>query len=287
MKCCQCSGEFFEQRLVRFTPTIKKELVEVVVPSNVCASCNASLPSSKQVNFFRTAAADKFRESHGLLTSKEIISMRETFGLSQKAFAEYLGVGEASIKRWETYFVQDVSQDNHIRLKCDLPYAELNYLKLLRQFSSHDSFSGLKSFSFDLFKQIILFFTKHTQSNFSCLAKLSFYVDFLNFKRMQRGITGIRYIPTKFGPAPDQCLLLLKILERQKSIKLDSDSVQNVVEPDLTIFDDLEIQSLNYVYDMFYKKNYCISTLSKNERAYIETNDFCYINYNLANDLLI
>ena len=46
--------------------------------------------------------------------------------MSQAAFANYLKVGEASIKRWETYFVQDVVQDDHIRLKCDEAYAEVN-----------------------------------------------------------------------------------------------------------------------------------------------------------------
>jgi hypothetical protein len=45
--------------------------------------------------------------------------------MSQTAFASYLKVGEASIKRWETYYVQDVVQDDHIRLKCDEAYAEL------------------------------------------------------------------------------------------------------------------------------------------------------------------
>lgn len=287
MKCCKCSGEFFEQRIVRFTPTIKKEIVEIIVPSNICLACNSPLLSTEQVNFFRKAAVDKFRESHGLLTSKDIIALREIFGLSQRAFAEYLGVGEASIKRWETYYVQDASQDDHIRLKCDLSYAELHYLKLLRQFSYPDQFNGLRSFSFDLFKQLVLFFLNNAQLNSARLAKLSFYVDFLNFKRVNKSMTGMRYVPTKFGPAPEHCLLLLKILERQKCITHNSLGYQKNADSNLTLFDYSEIQSINYVYDSFYKKNHCITMLSKNERAFTETNDFCYISYKFSNDLLI
>jgi hypothetical protein len=54
------------------------------------------------------------------LTSEEIINYRALLGMSQVAFANYLKVGEASIKRWETYFVQDVVQDDHIRFRCIL-----------------------------------------------------------------------------------------------------------------------------------------------------------------------
>jgi len=123
MKCLNCDCEEFESKNIRFNLEIKGEEVEVVVPSFVCTKCQTPLMDGEQMNMLRRSAADKYRKQHHLLTSEEIIKYRTSLGMSQTAFANYLKVGEASIKRWETYFVQDVVQDDHIRLKCDEAYA--------------------------------------------------------------------------------------------------------------------------------------------------------------------
>jgi hypothetical protein len=47
--------------------------------------------------------------------------------MSQLKFAKFLNIGEASIRRWESYFIQEKSCDDLIRLKSDLAHAELNY----------------------------------------------------------------------------------------------------------------------------------------------------------------
>jgi len=50
----------------------------------------------------------------------EIAGIREQFGMTQKAFAELLGVGHASIERWETgENMQSQSMDNLILLLSD------------------------------------------------------------------------------------------------------------------------------------------------------------------------
>ena len=81
--------------------------------------CQTPLMDGEQMNVLRRSAADKYRKQYNLLISEEIIKCRASLGMSQTAFANYLKVGEESIKRWETYFVQDVVQDDHIRLKCN------------------------------------------------------------------------------------------------------------------------------------------------------------------------
>lgn len=63
------------------------------------------------MNFLRRFAADAYRKKHNLLTSDQIIRYRESLGMSQTAFANYLKVEEASVKRWETYYIQDNVQD--------------------------------------------------------------------------------------------------------------------------------------------------------------------------------
>lgn len=74
--------------------------------------------------------ADAYRRAHRLLTSEEIRSRRSSLRMTQKAFAIYLGVGEASIKRWELGAIQDESMDRYIRLKTDPDEARLNALQV-------------------------------------------------------------------------------------------------------------------------------------------------------------
>jgi len=85
--------------------------------------------------------------------------------MSQIQFARYLNVGEASIKRWETCFIQDASQDDHIRVKCDAAYAEMNFLNVHWKLDEPDIFSGNKKFNLQIFKQVALFLAKETKAS--------------------------------------------------------------------------------------------------------------------------
>jgi YVTN family beta-propeller protein len=115
MKCNKCNGLQFVEQKVRFTPKVMEEIIEVTIPCMVCENCQTPLMDRQQSSVLRTASADKYRENHHLLTSSQIISCRTKLCMSQSAFATYLGVGQASIRQWETYFIQDVEQDTLIR----------------------------------------------------------------------------------------------------------------------------------------------------------------------------
>jgi hypothetical protein len=119
--------------------------------------------------------------------------------MSQAAFANYLKVGEASVKRWETYYVQD----DHIRLKCDEAYAEHNALEVHWKSQSSDIYSGNRSFCLELFKQAACYLIEFTKSPLF-LNKALFYADFKHFQQWGTGITGARYVHLEYGPCPDQ-----------------------------------------------------------------------------------
>jgi len=68
--------------------------------------------------------SDAYRERHNLLTSREIKALRMSLNMSQRQFADFLRVGEASVKRWENWKVQDASSDELIRLKCMMATAD-------------------------------------------------------------------------------------------------------------------------------------------------------------------
>src|SRR5690348_15127906 len=90
MKCLHCDGIEFEEKNWRFTPDVKGEDVEVIVPAMICAKCCTPLMNDEQMSELRKMAADVYRKKHGLLTSEEIVNFRSLAGMSQAAFASYL-----------------------------------------------------------------------------------------------------------------------------------------------------------------------------------------------------
>lgn len=249
----------------------------MVVPCNACQSCHSILMDNEQMNGLRRASADRYREANGLLTSKEIVAYREKLGLSQIGFARFLSVGEASVKRWETYYIQDESQDDHIRVKCDLSYSESNYFYLQSQYGDVDIYSGHKPFSLQLVRQVSQFFKKAEPECPVYLRKLHFYADFLHFKRHDRCITGMRYVPLKSGPAPHNHTYLSQFIQSEQ-----------FDPPKITFLDDDEKKTMDDICTLFLQdKGELICDLSSREKGFLETDDTAFISYNHAKDLLI
>lgn len=119
MECLSCGGGEFEIRDVEGSPEVKGEVVTVCVPAEVCTECGVYVMDSAQMDGLRRAAADGYRQRHGLLTSGQIMQCRAGLGMTREAFAKYVGVDEASLQKWETYYVQDKRRDAQIRRKCD------------------------------------------------------------------------------------------------------------------------------------------------------------------------
>jgi putative zinc finger/helix-turn-helix YgiT family protein len=65
-----------------------------------------------------------FRREARLLTPEEIREGREKLGLTQKQFANLLGVGEATVSRWETGTqIQQRAMDRFLRVCLARPAA--------------------------------------------------------------------------------------------------------------------------------------------------------------------
>jgi putative zinc finger/helix-turn-helix YgiT family protein len=89
------------------------------MPALACAKCGWITVDLQQADELRKRTADAYRKKHGLLTSDEIKAYRKLLRKTQREFAVWVGVGEASVKRWETYLVQDKSSDQLMRVKCE------------------------------------------------------------------------------------------------------------------------------------------------------------------------
>lgn len=288
MKCLHCDGKEFKEKNCRFTPEIKGEEVDVVAPAMVCAQCNTPLMNDEQMSYLRKMAADAYRKKHGLLTSEEIQHFRSLFGMSQAAFASYLKVGEASIKRWETYFIQDTGQDEHIRLKCDEAYAEFSALSVHWKSHSPDVFSGNRRFSWELFKQAVTYLVGFAKSPLF-LNKALFYADFKHYQLNGLGITGARYTHLEYGPCPQQYEnLIYFMLHEGLLIQADGHTLKAKENANLSMFSDSEQEVLKLVAKLAKpdggKK---LLALSHEEEAYKKSNSMALISYEFAKTLKI
>jgi putative zinc finger/helix-turn-helix YgiT family protein len=288
MKCLNCDGNKFEKKNCRFTPEIKGEEVEVIVPAMVCSHCSTPLMDDEQMSHLRKMTADIYRKNHGLLTSEEIIRFRSMFGMSQIAFANYLKVGEASIKRWETYFIQDISQDEHIRLKCDEAYAEFSALNVEWRSHPPDIYSGKRRFSWELFKQAALYLIKYTKSPLF-LNKALFYADFKHYKLFDVSITGARYAHLEYGPCPKRYEMLFEFMLRESLLtRAGGHNLKPATQANLSVFDDSEKEVLESIAKLAERDGgQRLLELSHKEDAYRNTQSLDLISYEHAKTLKI
>lgn len=85
--------------------------------------------SGSMINDNMLKARNAYRLKKGLLTSDEIVAIRECYGLSQVDLARLLGWGDATISRYESKAIQDEAYDVMLRLIKDDPLKALELLK--------------------------------------------------------------------------------------------------------------------------------------------------------------
>ncbi len=87
--------------------------ISVTLPVRQCADCDEEF-----VDYVgERIQTEAVYRAHGLLSPWDIRRIREQRGLSRPAFAEITGLGEATIKRWETgATAQNRANDRYLRL---------------------------------------------------------------------------------------------------------------------------------------------------------------------------
>jgi len=124
-RCGKCGQQAMRLASVPYAVTIEHdgrpyrvEIPNLSVPQ--CAHCEAISIDEEADQQISTA----FRQAAGLLTPAAIRAGREKLGRTQKEFASLLGVGEATVSRWETGAqVQQRAMDRFLRLCFASPVA--------------------------------------------------------------------------------------------------------------------------------------------------------------------
>lgn len=133
MNCPLCGKTHEVEERNRFTSIILKG-EEVTYEERFYFCTNAvegenEFEMGAMINENLLNARNAYRIKKRLLTSYEIVKIRESYGLSQVDLAKLLGWGEATISRYESKAIQDEAYDTMLRLIKDNPLQALAFLK--------------------------------------------------------------------------------------------------------------------------------------------------------------
>lgn len=185
-------------------------------------------------------ARNAYRKLHDLLTSDQIVAIREMYGLSQVDLARLLGWGEATISRYESKAIQDEAYDNMLRIIRENPKAALELLQKNenkfseekrigirqkitevlessgREFLSRQSLeseyinyqepcdaNGNTLLNIDKLEAVISYYARRVDNLFKVkLMKMLWFGDSECFKKYDNTITGLVYCHDSMGALP-------------------------------------------------------------------------------------
>lgn len=243
MECPICGQIHEVEKRKRETTTIIKG-EEVIYEETYFFCKNADedeceFESGRMVNENLLNARNAYRRIHGLLTSDEIVEIREKYGLSQVELAKLMGWGEATISRYESKAIQDESYDSMLRLVSKDPFKALEFLeknkrqfglKYLqirktiidcldsygREFLSRQSLeseyveyneksylNGNKLLDVDKLECIISYYARMVKNLYKVkLMKMLWYSDVISYRDTGCAMTGLVYCHEKMGALP-------------------------------------------------------------------------------------
>ncbi len=185
-----------EQKLRKKTTLFRDVELSVDVAEHVCPVCGMTASNIEAAGQVQRQLADAYRAKKNRLTGDEIRSLRQAKNLTQLALAEKMGVGIASIKRWELGNIQSSSMDNLLR-----SYLENNCD------CSTNAYTGNRTFSMPRIKRVARQFETilgkrlfKKDDKFLFFAKYLWYADMIAFRKTGKSMTGSTYAALTYGP---------------------------------------------------------------------------------------
>lgn len=112
---CEAMHDIIERKELR-EYEIKKTKVAAEITILTCSHCGEEVYDRDIEIRNDIVLFDAYKKKHNLLTSKEIINIREKYNLSQATFSKIMGFGLKTITRYENGSIQDNTHDNLLRL---------------------------------------------------------------------------------------------------------------------------------------------------------------------------
>lgn len=272
MDCPLCDKTHeIEERKRNSTITIKGEEVAYEERFYFCSNADEDeneFESGTMANENLLNARNAYRVKKGLLTSDEIVAIRESYGLSQVDLAKLLGWGESTISRYESKAIQDEAYDTMLRLVKDNPLQALEFLKknsekftpmkkyeirlkivekldsygkefLTRQafegeyanFEEPCDSNGFTVLDIDKIEVMISYIAEQVSNLFKVkLMKMLWYSDVVSFIKNGYAMTGMVYRHEPMGALPigHYSLMNLENLNVQEEVSYNYDSMLHV-----------------------------------------------------------
>jgi putative zinc finger/helix-turn-helix YgiT family protein len=125
MTCPQCDkATLLKSDRVQHSGKYRGVDLSVTTPGLRCPNCGYTTMQGRDMGRFQNALREAYRQHQGLLARDEFKSIRQRMGVSQEAFSKLMGVGVASVKRWEAGGLPAKSSDAIIRQRSDPRVAE-------------------------------------------------------------------------------------------------------------------------------------------------------------------
>ena len=213
----------------------------------VCPLCGNRIGHAATMdrNFEKMYAA--YREARDVPQPDEIVALRRRYGFSQRVLAAILGIGVASVQRYEGGALPSESHAELLRQardhqvlrerlrrgaprlgerdreralraveqqaasRIDYAVVRLDLLDCLPRTASPET--GLRVFDADRLREAVVYLAAQVGNLFvTKLNKVLFYLDFSAFRDEGVGFTGLRYARADYGPVPDQYDLVMVAL---------------------------------------------------------------------------
>lgn len=243
--CPECDEERAPRSETRReTISVRGEPQWVTADVLVCPACGHNLANAQHDDRTLVSAYNAYRQSHGLLLPSEIRQLRERYHLSQRSMAKLLGLGLATIQRYESGALQDEAHDLLLRCFAEPKTAREMAVRRRAQVSQRQwelfeeaiqrgerayraesqppSDDSAPSGEESLASAIRYLLSEAAHRGFAVgrtkLLKLWWLADFLHFRMFGRAITGVAYVPLPRGPVPNDFKAHLQRLEEAGEI---------------------------------------------------------------------
>lgn len=238
--CLICMEEHEVQTVILLDKEIfKGEEVFFDATYEFCNHADEFLETEDMIKRNSLAMKDAYRNKVGLLSSYDVISIRDKYEVSQKDFSEILDWGRATITRYENHQVQDRAHDDVLR-KIDLDpkwflqmltraegkISDKAYKKYYKAASlafksmknrylmdsiqalyadfNDDNITGGIKLNLRKVVEIINYYASKVSSLHKVkLMKMLWYGDNLSYKRRGKSISGLVYCALPMGAVPE------------------------------------------------------------------------------------
>ena len=244
---------------------VKSKEVEYLKRSYYCEIENEEFTPDTLMDYNLNEAREIYRKSENLLTSAQIKEIRDLYGLTQKEYANLLGLGDVTIQRYESRSIQDPTYDDLMRLTKENPAYCLELLNKNKEKFENARYEDMKRaiinvikkngnlyFVRETLKNAYIEYDKPTEANGYCLLdinklsgiihyiakyvdslykvklmKMLWYVDALSFKTYNKAMSGLVYQHFPLGAVP---------IAHNEIIKLPSVNVLEEEHPEYTAY---------------------------------------------------